>query len=122
LHLGFQRSLDLKFKQFYFNLNWVSTLKDLTRSLFLANWTLNYNYWTAGTQKGAPGQWSWCSPTKEKNPSAMDSAVVWERGEPANLGGQEDCVHLKVTRDGTGVRVTTKNCSARFIFACQVAL
>jgi len=98
-------------------------LKANYRILFLndfdaVNWTLNFNYWTGGTQTGLFGQWSWCK--QGHSPERLVKDLVWDTGEPDNKGGKEDCVHLRIGRNGTPVKLTDKNCSSLLIFACQV--
>jgi len=76
---------------------------------------LNYNYWTAGTQKGLTGgQWSWCRPGQ--SPQGLDDFLPWE----GNLVDKQDCVHLKIGRNKANVSLTGKNCTSKFIYACQV--
>jgi len=84
---------------------------------FLGNWSYNYNYWTAGTQAGCPGQWSWCG---LEGGTGLDDNLLWEKGQPDNKGGKEDCVHLRIYSNSTGVRLTDRNCTSKMIFACEV--
>jgi hypothetical protein len=83
------------------------------------NWTLNYNYWTSGTQKGCSGQWSWCG---VEGGEGIEDLIAWEKGQPDNKGGLEDCVHLRLFPNATGARLTDRSCSSRMIFACEVLI
>jgi Lectin C-type domain len=94
-------------------------LSNLTKS---GIWTGNYNYWTAGTQKGL-GNWSWCG--KDGVASLLNASVVWDKGQPDNNGSHEDCIHLKLKKDAKGKPetfvLTDRNCSDKYIMACKVS-
>jgi len=55
-------------------------LSDVSKS----NWTLNFNYWTGGTQQGCRGAWRWCSGL-----GTFDDLVQWEPGQPDNKEGEK---------------------------------
>jgi hypothetical protein len=79
-------------------------------------WKYNFNYWTGGTNRDNPGQWSWCG----TNPlQGISDSLQWGIGQPDNLKGKEECLHLLVT-NGTGITFTDKNCSLKFLLACEV--
>jgi hypothetical protein len=107
-------SITLNFKiifhQHVLNVEWVQNFPAM-------NWTLNYNYWTSGTRQGSClGNYSWCDPG---NATLLGGNVTWEPGSPDNKLGLEECLHLKIRSNGSGMWLTDKNCSARFIYACQ---
>jgi len=83
---------------------------------FVGNWSFNFNYWTAGSLS-LPGQWAWCKPGLD--PQAMDAGLVWESSNSSGVV-QQDCAHLRIRKDGSGVQLTEKDCKSMFIFACQV--
>lgn len=85
--------------------------------IYLVNWTLNYNYWTGGIDQ-CGGKWAWCRQNLE--PIPFDPALEWDSKQPDNLTGVETCVQLKIYRNSTGIKLHDKNCSSKFIFACQV--
>ncbi|CAB3386814.1 Hypothetical predicted protein [Cloeon dipterum] len=81
------------------------------------NWTANFNYWTSGTQKGAPvGNFSWCDPG---GPKPLVSSLIWQRGQPDNLGGNESCVHFRFVLNNTGAILSDRNCTNKYIYACK---
>jgi len=84
-------------------------LSDVSKS----NWTLNFNYWTGGTQQGCRGAWRWCG-----GPGTFDDLVQWEPGQPDNKGGRQDCLHLRL--NNSNFLLTDRNCSDKYILACQV--
>ncbi|XP_059482888.1 uncharacterized protein LOC132201040 [Neocloeon triangulifer] len=86
-------------------------------TLSAINWTLNFNYWTAGTQRGCAGQWSWCDPGN--NYLSLGDNLKWEIGQPDNKGGKEDCVHLRILLNSTGTVLTDRNCTSKYIFLCE---
>ena len=55
------------------------------------------------------------------------SQVLWIRkmfkifkpGSPDNKLGLEECLHLKISANGSGAWLSDRNCTAKFIFACQ---
>lgn len=81
------------------------------------NWTLNFNYWTSSTRQGScMGNYSWCN--SPGNVTLLGNQI-WEAGSPDNKLGLEECLLLKIRTNGSGALLTDKNCTARFIFACQ---
>jgi len=90
-------------------------LSNLTNS----NLTGNYNYWSGGTQQGCRGSWRWCGGGVVVK--GIDDLVQWEKGQPDNKGGRQDCVHLK-NQVGSGLFLTDRNCTDKYIFACKVNL
>jgi len=45
--------------------------------------------------------------------------IKWELGQPDNLGGRQDCGHLKNIK-GSGLFLTDRNCTDKYILACKV--
>lgn len=87
-------------------------LSKLTKS---SNWTGNQNYWTGGTQQGCRGSWAWCG----IKAGGISDDVKWESRQPDNLGGRQDCVHLKNVK-ASGLMLTDRNCTDKYILACKV--
>jgi len=85
-------------------------LSDVTKT----NWTLNFNYWTGGTQQGCRGSWRWCG----GGGGVFDDLVQWESGQPDNKGGRQDCVHLRL--NNSNFLLTDRNCTDKYILACKV--
>jgi len=81
------------------------------------DWPYNFNFWTSGAL-ALPGQWSWCVPGQ--SPLAMDENLPWEEELVSLEAKKKECAHLKIGRNATGIRLTAKNCSSKFIFGCQV--
>jgi hypothetical protein len=101
----------------------LTELKCLTNVTKIGNWTGNFNYWTGGTQKDCGGSWSWCG----RNGARMFSDdVTWDTNQPDNKGGNEDCIHLKLKKDASGLPqefvLTDRNCSHKYILACKVCV
>jgi hypothetical protein len=84
-------------------------------------WTGNFNYWTAGTQKNCRGTWSWCG---NNGARVVSADVTWDKDQPDNKGGHEDCIHLKLKKNSTGhpqeFVLTDRNCTDKYILACKV--
>lgn len=91
-------------------------LSNLTKS---SNWTGNHNYWTGGTQQDCRGSWAWCEGGAA--PMSLSDDVKWASGQPDNLGGRQDCVHLQNIKD-IGLMLTDRNCTDKYILACKVRL
>ncbi|CAB3381657.1 Hypothetical predicted protein [Cloeon dipterum] len=85
-------------------------------NLTKSNWTLNWNYWTAGRAMGAWGRWAWCSGSQAV---PLTDGINWATGQPDNSNPEDLCVHLQVDRNGTGVYLTDRNCSHKYVIACQ---
>jgi hypothetical protein len=83
-----------------------------------SNWTGNFNYWTGGTQQGCRGSWTWCGGAAGAR--AVDDSIQWETGQPDDLGGRQDCIHLKNIK-GSGFFITDRNCTNKYILACKVS-
>ncbi|XP_065339130.1 uncharacterized protein LOC135938974 [Cloeon dipterum] len=79
-----------------------------------ANWTLNWNYWTAGRAMGTWGRWAWC-------PGAviLPDSLSWAPGQPDNNQTNENCLHLQVTKNSSGILLSDRNCSHKYVIACQ---
>jgi hypothetical protein len=92
-------------------------LSNLTKN---GTWTGNFNYWTSGTQKDI-GNWTWCG---KDGASVLSADVTWDKDQPDNKGGNEDCIHLKLKRNATGLIhefvLTDRNCTDKYIMACKV--
>jgi hypothetical protein len=91
-------------------------LSNLTKS---SNWTGNHNYWSGGTQQGCRNSWGWCGNTA--GPVGISDDIKWETGQPDNLGGRQDCIHLK-NIPGTGLQMTDRNCTDKYVLACKVEI
>jgi hypothetical protein len=91
-------------------------LSNLTKS---SSWTGNHNYWTGGTQQGCRNSWGWCG--SAAGPVGISDDIKWETGQPDNLGGRQDCIHLKNIQ-GAGLQMTDRNCTDRYILACKVII
>jgi hypothetical protein len=89
-------------------------LSNMTKS---TNWTGNQNYWAGGTQKDCRDTWGWCGGAA--GPRGISDDIMWDVGQPDNLGGRQDCVHLKNVK-GKGLRLTDRNCTDKYILACKV--
>jgi hypothetical protein len=93
-------------------------LSDVTKN---GTWTGNFNYWTGGTQKDCRGSWTWCG---RAGAMLFHDDVTWDKDQPDNKGGNEDCIHLKLKKDTSGKPVefvlTDRNCTDRYVLACKV--
>ncbi|XP_059479104.1 uncharacterized protein LOC132198857 [Neocloeon triangulifer] len=87
------------------------------QNIVKSNGRLNFNYWTAGTRQGCDGQWSWCDSEGKIPP--LNNGLKWERGQPDNKGGNEECVHLRFVLNDTGAILSDRNCTSRFVFLCE---
>jgi Lectin C-type domain len=102
--------------------NELKCLSDVTKN---GTWTGNFNYWTGGTQKDCRGSWSWCG--KDGARMFNDDGVIWDKDQPDNKGGREDCIHLKLKKNNaTGQPqefvLTDRNCTDKYILGCKVGV
>jgi hypothetical protein len=79
----------------------------------LGNWPFNFNYWTRGKRIGFPGQWSWCNSGNTSTKLDPDLSIDIK-------SARDSCTHLKIKSNGTGLKLTNKKCSGKFVAACQV--
>jgi len=105
-------------------INSVQELKCLSNLTQNGTWKGNSNYWTAGTQKDCRGSWSWCG--KEGTIMLKDN-ITWDKDQPDNKGGREDCIHLKLKKNNTTGSaqefvLTDRNCKDKYVLACKVLL
>jgi len=84
----------------------------------MTNWTGNQNYWAGGTQKDCRDTWGWCGGMAGSR--GISDSIMWDLGQPDNLGGRQDCIHLKNVK-GLGLRLTDRNCTDKYILACKVS-
>jgi hypothetical protein len=78
-------------------------------------WALKTEFWTAGTNKGCPGSYEWCS----KNAKLSNKEARWKSGFPA---AGENCVHATFyDRDsGENSSIATADCTEVKRFVCEV--
>jgi hypothetical protein len=96
-------------------------LECLSKMTKNGTWNGNLNYWTAGTQRDCRGSWLWCG---NDGASVVNADVPWDKDQPDNRGGREDCIHLKLKKDASGKLdmfvLTDRNCTDKYILACKV--
>ncbi|XP_065341886.1 uncharacterized protein LOC135940771 [Cloeon dipterum] len=64
---------------------------------------------------GTWGRWAWC-------PGAIDlpDSLSWAPGQPDNNQTNENCLHLQVTKNASGIILSDRNCSLKYVMACQL--
>ena len=50
---------------------------------------------------------------------AFPDNLTWAQNQPDNQAGAEDCVHMRLLQ--SGIVLADKNCSNKYIVACEVA-
>jgi hypothetical protein len=50
----------------------------------------------------------------------LTSHVRWQPGQPDNLGGQQNCLHLRILTNVSQTVISDRNCTSKFPIACQV--
>jgi hypothetical protein len=75
------------------------------------------NYWTGGTQRSSKAQWSWCAGADSV---AFPDNLPWAFNQPDNRAGADDCVHMHLLQNETGIVLADKNCSDKYVVACEV--
>jgi Lectin C-type domain len=83
----------------------------------LGNWTYNFNYWTGATQRGCKGQWAWCTGLSI---APLPDNLTWGFNQPDNRAGGDDCIQMRLMQNSTGVALFDRNCSDKFVIACEV--
>jgi hypothetical protein len=89
---------------------------DFTIKRKLENWTGNFNYWTGGVQS-CKGRWGWCSEGGKF--SALAANLSWAWDQPELQKANENCLHMRISAN-TSILLSDRECSNRFIYACQV--
>jgi hypothetical protein len=82
-----------------------------------ANWTGNFNYWTGGYQS-CKGLWGWCDGASQFQP--MAAALLWAANQPDLVRNAQNCLQMRVDRNGSGVVLNGRECKERYVYACQV--
>jgi len=82
----------------------------------LENWTGNLNYWTGGKQ-GCKGSWGWCSGAQSQ---PFSSNLSWAWNQPECAKEKENCLHMRVFQNKSGVLLSDRECKDKYIFACKV--
>jgi len=82
----------------------------------IENWKGNLNYWTGGSQ-GCKGFWGWCSGSEFK---PFTSNLSWAENQPEVAKEKENCLHLRIFQNSTGLVLSDRECKDKYIFACQV--
>ncbi|XP_065350640.1 macrophage mannose receptor 1-like [Cloeon dipterum] len=75
------------------------------------NWKYGSNYWTSGLRTQGKN-FSWCH-------NNNGSVRFWAPGQPDNLNGSENCVHMNIKTENTTVYLTDKKCTNINVFSCQ---
>jgi hypothetical protein len=81
------------------------------------NWKYNLNYWTGGAQRDCKGQWTWCAGADKVT---LSQSLNWAYNQPDNKAGGDDCIHMKLLQNTTGIVLSDRNCSDKYIVACEV--
>jgi hypothetical protein len=97
----------------------LNCLSNLTKN---GTWTGNLNYWTGGTQRDCRGSWSWCG---KDGARVFNDDITWDKNQPDNKGGREDCIHLRLKKNNVTGRpeefvLTDRNCTDKYVLACKV--
>jgi Lectin C-type domain len=84
----------------------------------LGGWKYNLNYWTGGTQRSCKGQWSWCAGADSV---AFQDNLTWALNQPDNRAGADDCMHMRFPQNASaGIVLADRNCSDKYVIACEV--
>jgi hypothetical protein len=75
------------------------------------------NYWTGGAQRDCKGQWTWCAGS---NKVTIKESLYWAYNQPDNKAGGDDCIHMRLLQNTTGIVLSDRNCSDKYIVACEV--
>jgi len=81
------------------------------------SWSYNFNYWTGGSQLACKGEWAWCSGSAA---SPIADGLTWAFNQPDNKLGADDCLHMRLFQNNTGIALSDRNCSDKFVIACEV--
>jgi hypothetical protein len=46
--------------------------------------------------------------------------LIWGKNQPDNKAGADNCIHMRVLKNASGIALFDKNCSDRYIVACEV--
>ncbi|XP_059471661.1 uncharacterized protein LOC132194423 [Neocloeon triangulifer] len=85
----------------------------------VSTWRYNYNYWTYGLKFNDSDKeafW-WCDPISATEVS--NGTIEWQAGQPDNVGGSENCLHLQVVHTDLKMVVTNRNCADKYMLACE---
>jgi len=75
------------------------------------------NFWTGGSQLACKGEWAWCSGSAA---SPIADNLTWAFNQPDNKLGADDCLHMRIFQNKTGIALSDRNCSDKFVIACEV--
>lgn len=83
-------------------------------------WTGLQYFWTSGLRiENLTRRFQWCLSANSSTEISTDF-VTWKSGQPDNLGGRQDCLHLRILTDKSQTLASDHNCTSKFPFACQV--
>jgi hypothetical protein len=46
--------------------------------------------------------------------------MTWAANQPDNRAGIDDCLHMRLFKDKKGIEFWDRNCSDKFVVACEV--
>jgi len=96
--------------------SWMKGTVFFTNLRYLENWTGNLNYWTGG-KKGCRGSWNWCAGS-ESQPFAAN--LSWAPNQPEFAKENENCLHMRVFKNKSGILLSDRECKDKYIFGCKV--
>jgi len=83
-----------------------------------ANWTGNLNYWTGGFQE-CRGRMGSCA---GENFVPIAENLTWAPNQPNLLKEGANCLHMRIHKNASSTALSARNCSDKFIYACEVSL
>jgi len=80
------------------------------------NWKGNLNYWTGGKQ-GSKGTWGWCAGAQSQ---PFTANLSWAPNQPEYAKDNENCLHMRVFQNKSGLLLNDRDCKDKYIYACKV--
>jgi hypothetical protein len=91
-------------------------MRYLSQFKLIANWTGNLNYWTGGFQE-CRGRLGGCASDIFV---PIEDNLTWAANQPDLLKEGANCVHMRIHKNASSTALSTRNCSDKYIYACEV--
>jgi len=69
--------------------------------------------------QGCKGFWGWCAGAEFQ---PFTANLSWGMGQPEFKKENENCLHLRITQNSSGVLLNDRDCKDKYIYACEAKM
>lgn len=84
-----------------------------------STWKSLHQFWVGGKRSETDQEkFIWCTPNGSQE--LKNDTIQWQNGQPDNLGGNQNCLHLRILTNVSQAVLSDRSCSQLYPYACQV--